>query len=165
LYEARPDVGSIVHTHSHHVTVLSTTGQFVGMYSPAAVIFAGEQAHYVDDGFGPSVEGKAMAAALGDRSVLLMKNHGALIASATLESATVEAMALEQCARVHLAAVAAGGTEIAPAEVAQSRRAYDRHFRAMTWEANLRRLRRSDPDLFAAIEGDDDGSQHVSGAS
>jgi hypothetical protein len=56
---------------------------------------------------------------------------------------------LEQAARYHIEAEAIGGTEIPEAEVRRGREAYHKYFLPNMWEANLRRLRRSDPDLFA----------------
>jgi L-fuculose-phosphate aldolase len=151
IYSARPDVNSIIHTHAHYTTVLSTTRQPVGMYSANAVIFADIQAFYEDDGTAPSVEPDRMVIALGTKRVLFMKNHGALIAAESLESATIESIALEDCARTHVEAVSVGGTEMAYPEVLQSGAAYDKYYRRQMWEANLRRLRRSDPDLFASF--------------
>ncbi len=148
IYGSRPDVGSIIHTHSHWVSVFSSLGRPVGMYNVAAVLFHGSQALYADDGTRPSAEGVRLAEALGDNGVLLMRNHGAIIASGSIEAATVEAMTLEAATRYHIECEAIGGAEIPEAEVVQSRRDYDRYFRRMTWDANLRRLRRSDPDLF-----------------
>ncbi len=51
IYQRRPDVGAIVHVHSHHLSVLSSVeGQTVGMYNVVAVLFHDEQATYLDDG-------------------------------------------------------------------------------------------------------------------
>ena len=146
IYQERPDVGAIVHLHSHYVSVLSSTMQPVGMYNVAAVLFHDEQAVYLDDGLKPHL---AVVDALADKRVVLMKNHGAIIASDTLENATIEAITLEACARYHLECVAAGGTEICEAEVLAGKAMYRKHFLPQMWAANLARLRRSDPDLFA----------------
>jgi L-fuculose-phosphate aldolase len=152
VYRERPDVGSIIHTHSHQASVFSTLGREIGMYNVLAVMLHGEQALYADDGSHPSVEGKAVAAALGTKRVLLIKGHGVLIATDTVEHATVDAMTVEAAAAYHLQCETIGGDEIPPAEVAQAKRDHDRYYRPMMWAANLRRLRRSDPDLFDALD-------------
>ncbi|WP_395104167.1 class II aldolase/adducin family protein [Actinomadura sp. SCN-SB] len=155
IYRERPDVGSIVHTHSHYAAVVTTTGRPVGMYNEVSTLFHNEQAWYADDGVQPQVEGKRMAAALGDKRVLHMRNHGILIAAPDLEEATVDAMTLEKAAKIHLDAVAAGGQEIPLPQVMQAKSLYEQYFRRNTWAAQLRRLRVSDPDLFAWLdEGD-----------
>lgn len=148
IYRLRPDVGAIVHLHSHHISVLSSTEQTVGMYNVAAVLFHEEQALYADDGHKPHTQ---VAHDLGDKRVILLKNHGAIVASDTLEHAVIEAITLESCAQYHLECVAAGGTEIALDEVIGGKAMYRKHYLGQMWRANYRRLRRSDPDLFATL--------------
>jgi len=151
LLKARPDAMSVIHTHSHWVEVVSTTGQDVGMYSADACLFYQEQAHYADDGINPPVDGPRMAAVLGARSVLLVGNHGTVIVETSLAAATVKAIALETSARCHVESQLIGGKEMAEAEAARAKGAYTRYFIPNMWEANYRRLRRSDPDLFALL--------------
>ena len=150
IYQRRPDVEAIVHLHSHHVSVLSSTGRTIGMYNVASVLFHEDQATFADDGVRPHLD---VVDALGDKRVVLMKNHGAIVASQSLEHATIEAVMLEEAARYHIECEAIGGTEIVEAEVRNGRAAYQKYFLPNMWEANLERLRRSDPDLFAGIEG------------
>jgi ribulose-5-phosphate 4-epimerase/fuculose-1-phosphate aldolase len=147
VYRRRPDVGAIVHVHSHHVSVLSSIeGQTVGMYNVVAVLFHDEQATYLDDGVRPHTD---VVDALGeDKHVVLMKNHGAIVVADSVEHAVIEALTLEKAARFHLECVAAGGTEILEAEVLGGKAMYRRHYLPQMWRANLARLRRSDPDLF-----------------
>jgi L-fuculose-phosphate aldolase len=146
IYRLRPDVNAIVHVHSHYISVLSSLGVPVGMYNVAAVLFHDEQVTYFDDGHKAHTQ---VAYDLGDKRVALLKNHGAIIASDTLEHAVIEAMTLEKCARYHLECVAAGGTEILHDEVAGGKAMYRKYFLQQMWDANYRRLRTSDPDLFA----------------
>jgi L-fuculose-phosphate aldolase len=96
IYKTRPDVRSIVHLHSHYLSVLSSTGRQVGMYNVASVLFHDEQATYFDDGVKSHL---AVVDALGDKRVVLIKNHGAIVASQSLEEATIEALTLEAAAR------------------------------------------------------------------
>lgn len=148
IYQRRPDVHAIVHLHSRYISVLSSLGVPVGMYNVAAVLFHDEQVTYFDDGHKPHTD---VVGELGDKRVALMKNHGAIVASDSLEHAVVEAMTLESCARYHLECVAAGGTEILHDEVVGGKAMYRKYYLQQMWEANYRRLRRSDPDLFVAI--------------
>ena len=147
IYQERPDVGGIVHVHSHHVSVLSSTNREIGMYNVISVLFHGEQATYFDDGVKSHL---AVVDALGDKRVVLMKNHGAIVVSDTVENATIEAISLEKAAQFHIECEAIGGTEILEAEVLSGRHMYRKHFLPNMWESNLERLRQSDPDLFAA---------------
>ncbi|MBV9951262.1 MAG: class II aldolase/adducin family protein [Acidimicrobiia bacterium] len=150
IYRRRPDVEAIVHLHSHFVSVFSSTGRTIGMFNVVSVLFHEDQATFADDGVRPHLD---VVDALGDKRVVLMKNHGAIVASQSLEHATIEAIMLEEAARYHLECEAIGGTEIARAEVINGRAAYQKYFLPNMWEANLERLRRSDPDLFEGIDG------------
>jgi len=117
---------------------------------PTVLIPLGAQVLYEDDGTRKAVDGKRMAAVLGEKRVILLKNHGAVIASQSLEQATIEAMMLEVAARYHIEAEAVGGDEFPVAEVVRGKAQYRKYFLPNMWEANLRRLRQSDPELFAA---------------
>lgn len=152
ILRERKDVRSVIHTHSHYVMVLATLQQPLGMYNDAACLFHDQQVLYADDGTAPPVEGKRLVAELGDKSVAWMKNHGMLVASPTLEEATVMAMIAEKQAHVHLDAVAAGGVEHAEAYITAGVKPHRRYYIPQTWEANLRRLRKTDPDLFEYLD-------------
>jgi L-fuculose-phosphate aldolase len=151
FYRARPDVNSVIHTHSRSVSIFATTRRTIGMYNVVSVLFHEDQALYEDDGTHPPVDPEPMCAALGDRRVLLIKNHGAIIVSQSLENATIEACMLEVAADYHLAAEAIGGSEFPDAEARRGREKYQKYFLPQMWDANFRRLRKSDSDLFAFV--------------
>lgn len=152
IYQARPDVSSVIHTHSHYVSVVASTKTPIGMYNVVSVLFHDEQVVHSDTDGERAVPGEVLAATLGDNRVVLIHNHGAIVASESLERATIEAAMLEKAARYHLDCVAAGGSEFPEAEVLRGRRSYEKYFLPMMWEANMRRLRRSDPDLFEGVD-------------
>jgi L-fuculose-phosphate aldolase len=149
IYAARPDVGAVVHTHSHYLSVISTTGRPIGMFNELSTMYHQEQVCIGDDGDRSPEACARTARALGGARVLLLKGHGLTVAAPGIEEATIDALALEKAARWDLAARPYGGKEIVPAHLRQTRPLYDRYFRPNMWAANLRRLRRSDPDLFA----------------
>ena len=97
-----------------HLRALVDRGAPSACTTSRSVLFHEEQATYFDDGVKSHL---AVVDALGDKRVVLMKNHGAIVASDSLENATIEALTLESCARYHLECEAAGGTEILEAEV------------------------------------------------
>ncbi len=149
FYQARPDAKSVIHTHSHYVSVLSTTRRPIGMYNVVSVLFHDDQALYEDDGSRPPVDDNLMTKALGSKRVLLIKNHGAdhrfpVAGERHDRSADArEVRALPHRSRGHRRA-----REFPEVEVRRGRDAYHKYFLPNMWEANLRRLRRSDPDLF-----------------
>lgn len=152
LYAARPDVGAIIHLHSHYVSVMASTGKPIGLYNVANVVFHGEQAFLCDDGTRPPVQGNRVVAALDGRSVLLVKNHGAILVAKDLETATGLAILLEAAARYHLEAETAGGTELPVAEALRGKGSYHRLVVPNLWRSHYRRLARTDADLFTWIE-------------
>lgn len=153
IYESRPDVNAIVHTHSKYVSVLASTGALIGMYNVAAAVFHADQVYYADDGT-EGVEADRrdkMATTLGVKNVLLFANHGAVIVGPSIEVATIKAIMLEQAAWYHLQCSGADGQEIAPAVAERNKAAYEKYFIPNMWQQNLERLEASDPDMFAEV--------------
>jgi L-fuculose-phosphate aldolase len=155
IYAARPDVGCVIHTHAKNMSVLSTTGEPYGVYYDYAALLLDEVVPWVDDpNLVPSEEGDLMVSALGSKKALLMGHHGSLHVGDTLERVTMEALIMELCAGYQLAAMAVGGKPLDRTIAERYRGAYlENEFREQMWIANYRRLLRSDPDLFAVLQG------------
>jgi L-fuculose-phosphate aldolase len=148
LYARRPDVGAVIHTHSHAAGVVASSGRSLGMYNEMSTLYHEGQACAEDAGDGTYAAAERTASALGAKRVLFLKGHGVIVAGADIAEATVDALAVEKTARWHLLGSAYGGSEIALAHTLQTKPLYEQYFRRTMWAANLRRLRRSDPDLF-----------------
>jgi L-fuculose-phosphate aldolase len=152
IFRARPDVNCIIHTHAFHLAVLSTTDVPLTPYHDHAALFLDDVAYYRDE---PDKDTLAwpdeIATALADKTVLLLRNHGSINVATSIEQATGDAVYLEWAARHQLASMAVGGEAMPAAAARWYQEAYRKRGAAeLTWEANLRRLRRSDPDLFEA---------------
>lgn len=154
VYQARPDVNCVIHTHAFNMSVLSTTGAPFDLFYTYASLFHGDVGYFADDpGRTPDDEGDAIVAALGGGRVVMMSHHGSVHAGATLEQVTAEAIIFELCCRYQVAAMTIGGKPLDERIAGPYREAYLRSgFREQIWDANLRRLRRSDPDLFALLD-------------
>lgn len=152
LYRGRPDVNCVIHTHSHYVMVLATTGRLLGMYNDMAALFLDEQVVHVDDGSATPVDGADMCRELGDKHVIIVKNHGAIFVGDSIETTTVEAFAFERCARIQIEAEMIGGTEHTLAYVQRGKGVYRTYFRPQMWAAAVRRLQRDEPELFIGRE-------------
>ena len=150
IYEQRPDVGAIVHTHSTYISALTTKQEPVLAYNIVAAPFVGRQSLYLEDGIQPPVEGKLVAAALADNDALLISNHGVILVGASLEEATMRAVLIEQAARYQLEARAIGGSPLPDEAIAPRVEFFRSGGYHELWVAGLRRLRRTDADLFAA---------------
>ncbi len=149
IYQRRPDVRAVVHTHSFWAMVLCAVGEAVGMFNTTASLLAGRQVVWADDLSRERPRGQRVADALGECTVLLMRNHGLVVAAGSLEAATVLATVVEEQAHLHLEAKAHGATEMPEEHLRSTRAAHDRTYVQHTWAANVRRLRVTDPDLFS----------------
>ncbi|MDT4901723.1 MAG: L-fuculose-phosphate aldolase [Pseudonocardiales bacterium] len=149
IYEQRPDVSAIVHTHSTYISALTTKQEPVQAYNIVAAPFVGKQALYFEDGEQPPVEGKLVAAALAERDALLISNHGVILVGASLEEATMHAVLIEQAARHQLEATAVGGRTLPDDAIERRAEFFRREGVHALWNACLDRLPKTDPDLFA----------------
>lgn len=148
IYRRRPDAGAVVHTHSHHASVVSATRRPIGVFNEMSTMYFEQQVVVDDDGDRSPRACERLAEALGERRVLVLVGHGIIAVAPSVEEAAIDAIALEKAARWDNEARPYGGREIVLPHIRQTKPLYDRYFRKNMWEANLRRLRRSDPDLF-----------------
>ena len=94
LYQARPDIGAIVHTHPDQVIAFSATGsRFNPVFQSALMLYRKVQ-HYDDyDGIVESnALGQKFARHLGDGQILLLKNHGLISVGKTIADAICAAV-------------------------------------------------------------------------
>ena len=116
------------------------------MYNVSAVLFHDEQATYFDDGHKSHL---SVVDALGDKRVVLMKNHGAIVVRLASSTRPSRRSRSSTARAYHLDCVAAGGTEILEDEVVAGKAMYRKHFLPQMWDANLARLRSPTPTCSA----------------
>ena len=148
ILRRQPDATAVVHTHSRALSVLSTVREPVGMFNEMSTLFFDGQVIAEDDGDRGPAACERLAEALGHRRVLILPGHGMFAAAATLPDAVIDGIALEKAAAWDLAARGYGGEPIVQRHIDQTKPLYDKYFRKNMWAANLRRLRRDEPDLF-----------------
>jgi L-fuculose-phosphate aldolase len=151
ILRRRPDVSAVAHTHSRALSVLSTVREPLGMFNEMSTLFFGEQAIAEDDGDRDPAACERLAAALGEKRVLILPGHGMFAAAATLPDVVIDGIALEKTAVWELAARGYGGEPIVQRHIDQTKPLYDQYFRKNMWAANLRRLQRDEPDLFQPL--------------
>lgn len=116
VYNARPDVNCIIHTHPTHVVALSM------LEVPLQVSHMDMSPLFDDCAFlkeWPGIpvgneEGEIISSALGSRRALLLSHHGQLVAGDSVEQACVLADLFERAARLQLVASAAGDIKPIP---------------------------------------------------
>jgi L-fuculose-phosphate aldolase len=152
-YRSRADVNSVVHHHGRFTSVIAGAGRPVGQYNLLATLFWQDQAMSFDTSNESSVNDEALVDALGDRNVVLIHNHGCLVVGPTLEVATVKAILLEKAAQYDYDAQIVGGKESdIPERLESLKFNLEKYMLPEMWAAQFRRLRKSDPELFALLE-------------
>ena len=121
IYRARPDVMSVVHSHSHSVVPFGLVGvKMQAMFHNAAFLAAGVPVFDIREKFGATdmlvgngAKGVALAATMGGRDVVLMRAHGSVACGPTLQSAVFRAVYTEVNARIQHWTIALAGSTTA----------------------------------------------------
>jgi len=110
LHAARPDARCVMHTHMPYATALSLLEEpELLMASQNAIGFAGLVAQCEYAGFAlDSGEGRRMAAALGQKTVLLLRNHGVVTTGRSVAEAFNTLYFFERAAMVQILAQSTG---------------------------------------------------------
>jgi ribulose-5-phosphate 4-epimerase/fuculose-1-phosphate aldolase len=110
-YAARPDVGAVVHVHPPHCVVLGQIGSRFRPLHNSGALLGMDVPLYRRPGLIRTRElGEQVAEALGSRTALLLRGHGANVVAAGLHEAVVLACFLDEAAQLQgLALAAAGG--------------------------------------------------------
>ncbi|MGZ4810065.1 MAG: class II aldolase/adducin family protein [Thermoanaerobaculia bacterium] len=132
IYRARNDVGAIMHTHSPFVTTLSILRRPLPPVIDEMMITFGGGAAVADYAFtGTDDLGANVVAALGDRNVAILANHGNVCVGRDLEQALQIAIAMESIAQVYVQALAIGEPVTLPeSSVRDGRKMFDERQRA-----------------------------------
>jgi len=123
IYNRRPDVQAIVHTHAPYASALSCTSSSLRTIHMDSAMLHGT-AHLPEWPGVPVAddEGRIISAALGRAKSILLANHGLLTAGNSVEEAAYLAVFFERAARMQLRAMAAGGCkEVKPALAEEAR--------------------------------------------
>ena len=106
IYESRPDLNSIVHTHPPYTSALSIIGEELAVAHMDATPFHGDCAFLSEWPGIPlaNEEGRIICEALGEKRSILLANHGLLTTGKTLEEAVYLAILFEQAAQMQITA-------------------------------------------------------------
>src|SRR5262249_55826159 len=109
ILEARPDLNCVFHTHSPYAVAVSSIEGGLLPLTQASLRFAGQVAYhdYAGAATGP-VERSQLAEDFGDKSVMLMRNHGVLTTGQTVSEAFIEAFYMERACQFQILAQASG---------------------------------------------------------
>jgi ribulose-5-phosphate 4-epimerase/fuculose-1-phosphate aldolase len=116
VLKARPDMMAAVHTHSP--ANLAVSAQKCGLMplTQQAMRFYNRIAYYANEVDDTTTEGsRHLAQALGDKWVMILENHGALVCGTTLPEAYIFHHFFELACRAQVGALASGTPVIIPA--------------------------------------------------
>ncbi|WP_017325608.1 class II aldolase/adducin family protein [Synechococcus sp. PCC 7336] len=112
IHQARPDIVAAAHAHSPYGKTWSALGRLLDPLTQDACAFYDDHVLF-DDYTGvvlETPEGKRIAATLGDRKAIVLRNHGLLTVGHTVDEAAWWFIAMERCCHSQLVAEAAGLT-------------------------------------------------------
>lgn len=148
IYRARPDVHAVVHSHSPSVIPFGVTRQplrpvfhMSGFLGQGTALFdirdsAGDTDMLISSG----QLGKALAAALGSRSTVLMRGHGSTVVGSSIEQAIYRAIYAEVNAKLQMQAMGLGEvTYLSEQEAAMAMATNDTQL-ARVWELWSKRI-------------------------
>lgn len=123
IMKARPDIVAAVHTHSPANLAVSAQKHGLLPVTQQAMRFYNRIAYYPNEVDDTTREGTdKMARALGDKWVMILENHGALVCGSTLPEAYIYHHFFELACRAQLGALAGGAELITPSrEICEER--------------------------------------------
>lgn len=153
IHRARPDVVAAVHGHSTYGRALAALGEPLEPITQDACAFYED--HAVFDAYTGVVvdeeEGRRIAAALGPRKAVVLRNHGLLTVGDSVDAAAWWFIAMERSCEVQLAAKAAGKPVLVDhADATRTREQLGSDLVAwINYQPLFQQISRSEPDLFA----------------
>src|SRR5690606_38448927 len=115
VLKARPDIQACVHTHSPANLAVSAQKRGLLPITQQAMRFYNRIAYYPNEVDDTTREGAdRLAAALGDKWVMILENHGALVCGTTLPEAYIYHHFFELACRAQVGALAGGAELVMP---------------------------------------------------
>jgi ribulose-5-phosphate 4-epimerase/fuculose-1-phosphate aldolase len=146
ILSARPDINCVFHTHMPYTTAVSALQCALLPMSQAALRFQGLTAYH-DYGRAAtdSAEGSRLVQDMGDKSIMILRNHGGITTGKTVCEAFIASYYLEKACQFQILAQSAGVPLAMPADeiIAASGGRFASDERA--WPSLLRMLDREDP--------------------
>lgn len=157
VYRRRPDVGCVIHGHPLYATALGAAHADFAFLSHDAILFKEGIAalEEVPELIVGRSQGQVVAEALGDRSALLMRNHGVLLVGKDVPWAVLTAVTLERAVQVQAIAARLGDPRPVADDAVEPlhEMKYRDAFMAEYWDAWIRELRRGGRDFDMPQDG------------
>lgn len=127
VYRQRADVAAIVHTHAPFITTLSILRKPLPPVIDEMILYFGGRIEVTDYAFtGTEAVGENVVKALGDRTGVILANHGNVCVGRDLKQALHVAVVMESAARAYVQALSIGEPIALPDDaVVAGRRLFD----------------------------------------
>jgi ribulose-5-phosphate 4-epimerase/fuculose-1-phosphate aldolase len=160
IHEARPDAQCVFHSHTRAGMAVSMMKCGLLPLSQHANLFYGKVAYHDSEGLSIDLdERQSLARDIGDKAVMILRNHGTLVCGTTIAEAFSMMSHLEKAMQAQLDALASGQELTTPSEEAclsTSRMGFTNEavtqykegsspLGRLEWPALLRMLDRADP--------------------
>jgi ribulose-5-phosphate 4-epimerase/fuculose-1-phosphate aldolase len=155
VHAARHDVACVLHVHSHYATLVSTLEEGFIPLTQAGFQFYDRVAYHDYEGFALDTEERwRLVVDLGQRNVLVLRNHGVLTCGRSVAEAFRRLYYFEQACRTQIDAMAAGTLRQPPPAVMEHT--------AQQWESGAAGIgggtaTREWPALLRMLDGIDPG--------
>lgn len=151
IHKARPDVACAVHTHSPWGTLFSALGRTIEPIDQNCCMFFENHALHAEY-HGPVTnheDSLRLVRALGDKAVVVLRNHGTITCGETVESAVMLMVAIERAYRLNVLVRGAGELKLIPPDIARQTRDWIANpiGLAVEFSALLRKVERLYPEF------------------
>ncbi|MBD3881435.1 class II aldolase/adducin family protein [Phormidium tenue FACHB-886] len=151
VYAAREDIACVLHTHSRYGTAVSLLDCGLLPVSQFALQYYDRVAYHDYEGVSLDLEERdRLVQDLGNRKVMILRNHGLLTAGRTIPEAFILAYYLEKSCEIQVLAQSTGNKLVIPSEAVCRKAAQQQdidmeNLGQLQWGALLRLLDRDDP--------------------
>ena len=151
IHQARPEVGCVLHTHSAAGVAVAAQQQGLLPISQHAFKVYDRLAYHDFEGIALDTdEQQRLVADIGNKDVLILRNHGLLTMGTSVAQAFELMFFLERACQIQIAALAGGSAVIHPSQAVCERTCAqfagdDSYVQGRDWQALLRLLDRIDP--------------------
>lgn len=129
LYNHRPDIFGIVHTHSPYASIFAVLGKPIPPCVTSAAMLGGEIPIGGYAAVGGEDIGSEIIKNIGQSSVIIMQNHGVYAIGPTVWSATTSAVEAEEIAKIaHFALLHGDPIILTPEQVSEYQQIYATYF-------------------------------------
>jgi ribulose-5-phosphate 4-epimerase/fuculose-1-phosphate aldolase len=152
IHMAREDAHAVMHLHTPHGQAVSAHAEGLLPLTQTAMLIRGELAYHDYEGVAVDLdERERLVADIGDKSAMLLRNHGTLAVGETVGEAFLRIYFLERACQAQILALSAGDNVNNPPQGApevtaqQGKMGLKLAAGALAWPALLRKAYRLDP--------------------